>query len=370
MAKAARADLHRRARSTPSEALRLGIVSAGGATRRADERGRAAGPRKIAAGPPIAIRLAEALALTTTPSADLKSSLRARDTSHRTSPPRPRTPARSIRAFVEKARPEVPGPLRPPREETSGPSASSAPADHAGGQALLGRRSASGKLMLPKCQALRARRSSTRASLCPALPLAATSRWIQASGRGKLYSFEISYQTVQPGLQGAAAATCWRWSELEEGPRMMSNLINVAPDPKAHPLRHAGRGRLRPSSATTISAAAVPAGEAPDERELRNTGLHRRRRRERRDRHPARTRASSRLHLEAITNAVRDAGLEGLATSTASSPPASTPRPLIGEALGITPARTSTAPPSAAAPSSSWSATPWPRCTTASATWP
>jgi len=56
--------------------------------------------------------------------------------------------------------------------------------------------------------------------------------WTQASGRGRLHAFEIAYQpmgrafTVKPPYVLAMI-------ELEEGPRMMSNLINVEPDPRA-----------------------------------------------------------------------------------------------------------------------------------------
>lgn len=54
--------------------------------------------------------------------------------------------------------------------------------------------------------------------------------WIQASGRGKLYSFEIAYRSFNPAFK-IAPPFVLAMVELEEGPRMMSNLINVEADP-------------------------------------------------------------------------------------------------------------------------------------------
>src|SRR6266480_4376862 len=74
-----------------------------------------------------------------------------------------------------------------------------------------------GKLLLPKCKACSHARDLT---------------WIQASGKGKLHAFEIAYQaftkawTVKPPYVLAMV-------ELAEGPRLMTNLVNVEPDPKA-----------------------------------------------------------------------------------------------------------------------------------------
>src|SRR5438477_11927096 len=55
--------------------------------------------------------------------------------------------------------------------------------------------------------------------------------WIQSKGRGTLHAFEIGYQsfnkafTVPPPYVLAMV-------ELAEGPRMLSNLINVEADPR------------------------------------------------------------------------------------------------------------------------------------------
>ena len=80
-----------------------------------------------------------------------------------------------------------------------------------------------------------------------------------------------------------------------------------------------------------------------------------------------RTRASTSLHLEAIDNALRDAGLgigdvDGIFTASQHPPPRWWPRRWASSRA------TSTARQSAAARSSSWSSTRSPRCITACAT--
>tara|TARA_Y100000588_G_scaffold79757_1_gene83507 strand:+ start:209 stop:544 length:336 start_codon:yes stop_codon:yes gene_type:complete len=54
--------------------------------------------------------------------------------------------------------------------------------------------------------------------------------WTQASGKGKLYSFEIAHRSLNPAFK-IEAPYILAMIELEEGPRMMSNLINIDPDP-------------------------------------------------------------------------------------------------------------------------------------------
>jgi len=87
-----------------------------------------------------------------------------------------------------------------------------------------------GRLVLPRC------RACGRAHFYPRVicPFCASRdlEWVQASGRGRLYSFEIAHQilnkafTVKPPVVLAMV-------ELEEGPRLLTNLVNVAPDPAA-----------------------------------------------------------------------------------------------------------------------------------------
>ncbi|MCK9486974.1 MAG: Zn-ribbon domain-containing OB-fold protein [Dehalococcoidia bacterium] len=53
--------------------------------------------------------------------------------------------------------------------------------------------------------------------------------WRQASGRGSVYTYAVTHQPIHPALQGFTPfATVL--IELEEGPRLASNLVDVAPD--------------------------------------------------------------------------------------------------------------------------------------------
>jgi uncharacterized OB-fold protein len=64
--------------------------------------------------------------------------------------------------------------------------------------------------------------------LCPSC-LSRSVRWIEASGRGVLYSFVVNHRgprkfPVEPPYVVGLV-------ELEEGPRLMSHIVEVAPDP-------------------------------------------------------------------------------------------------------------------------------------------
>jgi uncharacterized OB-fold protein len=54
--------------------------------------------------------------------------------------------------------------------------------------------------------------------------------WEATSGRGKLHSYVINH-VAAPGWQGETPYVI-AIVELDEGPRMMSNLVGVAPDPE------------------------------------------------------------------------------------------------------------------------------------------
>jgi len=56
--------------------------------------------------------------------------------------------------------------------------------------------------------------------------------WRQASGRGKLYSYAIQYRPQGPGFENEVPYIT-AIVELEEGPRLMTNLVGVEPDPAA-----------------------------------------------------------------------------------------------------------------------------------------
>jgi uncharacterized OB-fold protein len=68
-------------------------------------------------------------------------------------------------------------------------------------------------------------------TLCPACG-SRDITWRLASGRGHVYTFCIQYQTSAPGLRdGLPFVTAI--IDLEEGPRLMSFLVDVSPDPES-----------------------------------------------------------------------------------------------------------------------------------------
>ena len=86
------------------------------------------------------------------------------------------------------------------------------------------------KLLLPKCGACGHVFFYPRA-VCPRCQ-ARDIGWIQASGRGKLHDFEIAYQVFNKAWK-VKPPYVLAMVELAEGPRLMTNLVNVEPDPKA-----------------------------------------------------------------------------------------------------------------------------------------
>ncbi|MCH9038580.1 MAG: Zn-ribbon domain-containing OB-fold protein [Chloroflexi bacterium] len=52
--------------------------------------------------------------------------------------------------------------------------------------------------------------------------------WFEASGKGSVYSFVISHRS-RPGFEAPYVIAV---VELDEGPRMMTNLVGVEPDPE------------------------------------------------------------------------------------------------------------------------------------------
>ena len=53
--------------------------------------------------------------------------------------------------------------------------------------------------------------------------------WRRASGRGTVYTFSIQYRPQAPGFQPPYITAI---VQLEEGPRMLTNLVDVEPDPE------------------------------------------------------------------------------------------------------------------------------------------
>ena len=87
-----------------------------------------------------------------------------------------------------------------------------------------------GKLMVPRCSACGNTFFYPRV-ICPRC----SSRdltWIQASGRGTLYSFAIAHQSINRAMK-VPPPYILAMVALDEGPRMLTNLVNAAPDPGA-----------------------------------------------------------------------------------------------------------------------------------------
>lgn len=86
-----------------------------------------------------------------------------------------------------------------------------------------------GKLMIPKCRACGKSHLYPRV-MCPHCA-SRELEWIQASGRGKLFSFEIAHQILNKAFK-VKPPVILALVELEEGPRLLTNLVNATPDPK------------------------------------------------------------------------------------------------------------------------------------------
>ncbi|HEV8472472.1 MAG TPA: Zn-ribbon domain-containing OB-fold protein [Methylomirabilota bacterium] len=85
-----------------------------------------------------------------------------------------------------------------------------------------------GRLMLPKCGACGQTFFYPRV-VCPECQ-SRNITWIQSTGRGRLHSFGIAHQSFNKAFK-VAPPYVLAMIELEEGPRMLSNLIDVKADP-------------------------------------------------------------------------------------------------------------------------------------------
>ncbi len=84
-----------------------------------------------------------------------------------------------------------------------------------------------GELVLQECSACGALAHPPRAMCADCGSFERGWRW--ASGRGTVYSYVVTHQAIHPAFQGHTPfATVL--VQLEEGPRMVSNLVDVAPE--------------------------------------------------------------------------------------------------------------------------------------------
>ena len=65
-------------------------------------------------------------------------------------------------------------------------------------------------------------------SICPSC-LSYEVEWVKASGRGKIYSFTVSYRAPSPGFKADVPYNI-AIVELEEGVRLMSNIVGCDND--------------------------------------------------------------------------------------------------------------------------------------------
>lgn len=83
------------------------------------------------------------------------------------------------------------------------------------------------ELVLPRCRACGELHHHPQ-SFCPRC-LSWNLEWVKCSGRGKVYSYVVNHRpahSIQAQTPGVIAVV-----ELEEGPRVMSNLTGIEPDP-------------------------------------------------------------------------------------------------------------------------------------------
>jgi len=82
------------------------------------------------------------------------------------------------------------------------------------------------ELWVPRCTGCGALRFPARA-LCSEC-LATTADWVRVSGRGAIFSFNVMHQVYHPGF-AAEVPYAVVVVRLVEGPKLLSNLVGVAP---------------------------------------------------------------------------------------------------------------------------------------------
>ena len=83
------------------------------------------------------------------------------------------------------------------------------------------------ELYLQRCRDCGTLRFYPRA-LCPSC-LSSAVEWVRASGRGTVYTFTVTHQNQAPGFREELPYVL-AIVELEEGPRLMTNVIGCPPD--------------------------------------------------------------------------------------------------------------------------------------------
>jgi uncharacterized OB-fold protein len=83
------------------------------------------------------------------------------------------------------------------------------------------------RLLLPRCNACGQFwfPPSQRCAHC----LAADFTWVEATGRGRVYSFVVFHRVYHPAFEGDVPYVV-AIVELDEGPRLLSNIVGMKPD--------------------------------------------------------------------------------------------------------------------------------------------
>ncbi len=59
--------------------------------------------------------------------------------------------------------------------------------------------------------------------------MSSRTEWIRCSGRGKIYTFTVTYQNGSSGFRDSLPYVL-AWVELEEGVKMLTNIVECPPD--------------------------------------------------------------------------------------------------------------------------------------------
>ncbi len=83
------------------------------------------------------------------------------------------------------------------------------------------------ELYLQKCRDCGALRYYPRAQ-CPEC-LSPRTEWVRASGRGKVYTFTVTWQNQAAGFRESIPYVM-AYVQLDEGPKMLTNIIDCGPE--------------------------------------------------------------------------------------------------------------------------------------------
>lgn len=83
------------------------------------------------------------------------------------------------------------------------------------------------ELYLQKCRQCGDMRFHTRA-ICPSC-LSSNTEWVRSNGKGKLYTFTVTYQNQAAGFR-ESLPYLMAWVELDEGVKMLSNVVDCPPE--------------------------------------------------------------------------------------------------------------------------------------------